>query len=86
MYCPALTDVRLVLKPICPNIQDFCGKTIRLLMPTSILTVKVLDINPYDLVCTNAKWLTGDLSNDWCRKVDNRLYIMRDAILNAGLC
>ena len=86
VYGPELADVRLVLEPICPDIQDFCGKTIRLLMPTCILTVKVLDINDYDLVCTNAKWLTGDVSNDWCRWDNNRLYIMRDAVLNAGLC
>lgn len=84
VYGPEKSHVRLILEPLCPDLSCFEGLTARLLGPTGVLTAKVLEVGPYDLVCANTKWLTGVSSSDWCQWFDKRLYIMRDAVLNAG--
>lgn len=84
VYGPEKNHVRLILEPLCPDLSCFEGLTARLLGPTGVLTAKILEVGAYDLVCTNTKWLTGVSSSDWCQWFGKRLYIMRDAVLNAG--
>lgn len=83
---PANEYLRLVMTPICPNLEDLVGKRVRLLLNSCIITAHLQEIGTYDLTCTRVEICNGRISNTYAQwRADlETLYIARDAVLNAG--
>jgi len=82
---PDKSYARLVLQPHCPDLSQLVGQKIRLLSHSGTFTAHLLDVTEYDLICSDIKWLSGDVSKDWMLTKENQTYIVRNAILNAAV-
>lgn len=84
---PANEYLRLILTPICPNLECLAGKRVRLvILNDCVITAHLQDVGTYDLTCTQVSICNGQISNAYAQwHADlNTLYIDRDAVVNAG--
>lgn len=77
--------VRLVLEPDCPDLRYLQGLAVRLLVSSAYLRAMLQTVGEYDIVCTDIQLLSGYVSPKWGIQEDGKLYIAREAVLNAGL-